>query len=35
MCFRALHDYLMSEEMLATASSHIGTKDIILTTVCI
>ncbi|KAK1117755.1 hypothetical protein K0M31_015696 [Melipona bicolor] len=27
----ALHDYLMSEEMLATASSHIGTKDIILT----
>ncbi|KOX71635.1 39S ribosomal protein L44, mitochondrial [Melipona quadrifasciata] len=31
----ALHDYLMSEEMLATASSHIGTKDIILTSVCI
>ncbi|XP_014487761.1 PREDICTED: 39S ribosomal protein L44, mitochondrial [Dinoponera quadriceps] len=27
----SLHDYLLSEEMLATASLHIGTKDIILT----
>lgn len=27
----SLHDYLLSEEILAKASSHIGTKDIILT----
>ncbi|CAK9808790.1 39S ribosomal protein L44, mitochondrial [Anthophora quadrimaculata] len=27
----AFHDYLMSEKILATASLHIGTKDIILT----
>lgn len=27
----AFHDYLMSQELLATASLHIGTKDIILT----
>ncbi|XP_076630806.1 mitochondrial ribosomal protein L44 [Colletes latitarsis] len=26
----AIHDYLMSQEILATASSHIGTKDLIL-----
>lgn len=27
----AFHDYLMSEKILATASSHIGTKELILT----
>jgi len=26
-----LHDYLLSEEILAKAAFHIGTKDIILT----
>lgn len=31
--FSSLHDYLLCEEMLAKASSHIGTTDIILTEV--
>lgn len=30
---RTLHDHLMSQEILAKASFHIGTKDIILTAV--
>lgn len=31
--FSSLHDYLLSEEILAKASFHIGTKEIILTEV--
>lgn len=31
--FSSMHDYLLSEEVLASASLHIGAKDIILTEV--
>lgn len=33
MSFSSLHDYLLSEEILAKAALHIGVKDIILTEV--